>query len=174
MSIKHFKHHKGLSLVGVMVSIFILSVAVIGASGYRYYAALDARKAATGITAARIATLLCESWRGVKGAETYDPAANLGTDLTIIGPIGYEDFQQSGGYGYSHTLPTGLTVSGVYTVTSSNVDYDVILAWKDISTGLRALNVVVAWPLREQAENGDGYAYGTVYKTFELVAYTTN
>ena len=172
MTTKNFKHHKGLSLIGVMISIFILSVAVIGAAGYRYYAALDARKAATGITAARIATLLCESWRGVKGAETYDPAAHLGSDLAISGPITYEDFLLAGSYSHSHTLPTDLTVLGVYTVTSSNVDYDVILAWKDIATGLRALNVVVTWPLRERTAGA--YGDGDVYKSFELVTYTTN
>jgi len=66
-----------------MVTITILSVAVIGSLSFRYCAALDSRRAAKRVAAAQIAMLLCESWRAVEGIETYDPVAHLGTDLEL-------------------------------------------------------------------------------------------
>ena len=175
MATKYFKRYKGLTLVEVMISVLILSVAVIGAAGYRYYAALDARKAAVEITAARIALLLCESWRGVKGAETYDPTAHLGSDLKIA-----ESTQSEFGFDHALFYPTvskHFKPLGFYRIVSNDVEYSTILLWKDISTGLRALDVVVAWPLWGQRE--PSYSDTTsgsstdAYKSFELTTYTT-
>lgn len=75
MSIGRIKHSKGFSLIEVMVAILILSIAVIGTSGYRYYTALDARKADMQATAARVALMLCESWGGLKVTKTTIPQA---------------------------------------------------------------------------------------------------
>ena len=92
-----------------MVVTIILVVAVFGASGYRYYAALDARKAAMQMTAARVCLLLCESWRGVKGSETYDPTANLSSDLTITTGTGL-------------AKPDDFTLLGSYIVVANGID----------------------------------------------------
>ncbi len=143
MITRQFKSSRGLSLVETMIAIVILSAAVIGASGYRYYAALDARKADIQMTAARIGLLFCESWHGVNGIETYDPTASSSSDLQIT-PI-----TVPASYKYA-----GFTTLGGYMVVASdanNVNYYAVLSWKDVAAGLRALNVTVAWPQRGQS-----------------------
>ena len=75
---------RGVSLVDVMVALAILSVGVIAATNYRYYAALDARKATMHTAASRIGQMLCESWEGVEGAETYYPTIYLSSNLTYL------------------------------------------------------------------------------------------
>ena len=145
----------GMSLVEIMVSIVVLLAAIIGTSNLRYYAALDARKAAARIAAARIALMLCESWRGVQGAETYDPAAHLGADLAVTesaGPDKPEDF----------------TLLGSYKVVLDGINYYTTLSWKDVSSGLRALNIVVSWAQRDQGES----SIDDTDKSFRLTTYT--
>lgn len=157
MRCKNRKFRSGIGLVEVMVAILILSVAVIGASGYKYYAALDARKATIRITAARIGLLLCENWRGVKGAETYDPINHFGSDLPITasnGPAPLEDF----------------TLLGSYTIVLNGFNYYATLSWKDVDAGLRALNVVVVFPLRGQ----EIVDFTGADKSFKLTTYTLN
>ena len=78
MHIKRSKSTAAFTIVEIMEAMVILLIAMIGASGYRYYAALDARKAAMQATAARIGLLLCESWRGVEGTETFRDATRGG------------------------------------------------------------------------------------------------
>ena len=157
MSTEQIRRTRGVTLIEVMLAILILSVAVFGASGYRYYATLDARKADMHSTAARIGLLLCESWRGVKGAETYDPTAYFASELTIT-PITVP-------YEFEYT---GFTLLGGYAVVLNRANYYAILSWKDVDTGLRALNVVVAWAPREQV------GIGGAYRSFELTTYTPN
>ena len=145
---------RGFSLVSIMVAIVILLVALIGTSNFRYFSALDAKKAAARITAARIGLMLCENWRGLGGTETYDPATYFGSDLTITqsaGPHKPEDF----------------TLLGSYTVTLNGANYYVTLSWKDVSTGLRALNIVVAWAQRPQGLS----SLADVDKSFRLTTY---
>ena len=104
--------------------------------------------------AARIGLMLCESWRGVKGIETYDPTAHLGSVLTITestGPDKPEDF----------------TLLGSYTVTLDGANYYTTLSWKDVSTGLRALNIVVAWVQRDQGQS----SINDADKSFKLTTY---
>jgi len=174
MTAKHFKNSKGLSLIEVMVSLLILSVAVIGAGGYRYYAALDARKAATEITAARMAMLLCESWRGINGAESYDPIAHLSSDLPITKSTMFEFNVNSAITGPA--VGKGFTLLGVYEIVSGEVNYYAVLSWKNIAAGLRALNVVVAWPVGGQRTTStNDYSHNIdAYKSFELTIYVTN
>jgi prepilin-type N-terminal cleavage/methylation domain-containing protein len=144
----------GLSLVETMVALAILSVGVIAATNYRYYAALDARRAAMYTAAAGIGQMLCESWRGVEGDETYDPATYFGSNLEITPSTGPDK-------------PEGFTLLGSYTVQLNGVSYYVTMSWKKIYTGLRALNVVVAWVQREQA----GSDIDDANKSFKLTTY---
>ena len=157
MTAKRPKSAGAFTLVEIMAAILILSIALFGASGYRYYAALDARKATKQMTAARVCLLLCESWRGVKGSETYDPTANLGSDLTITTGTGL-------------AKPDDFTLLGSYIVVANGVDCYVTMSWKDIGTGLRALNVIVAWPQTNQVAN----SVVDTDKSFELTTYTSN
>jgi len=174
MTLKRFKSSGGFTLVEVMAATVILSIAVIGASGYRYHAALDARKAAMHSEAARVALLFCESWQGVKGSETYNPITHLGADLTITAPESDVNMYLN----YIAGTPQDFTVLGKYKVTTNDGLCYPILSYKDTSAGLRVLNVVVAWPLKGQSATGaDGHSrYPTPdnYKVFKLTTYTSN
>ena len=160
------KQPKGLSLVETMVAIVVLSIAVIGASGYRYYAALDTRKADMRMTAARVALLLCESWRGLKGDETYDPIVHFGSELLIT----VDDSND-----VAPDEPDDFTKLGSYSILLNGVQCYSTMSWKDIATGLRALNVVVSWPPRATRfeSTSESFAYQTSdNKLFKLTTYT--
>jgi Tfp pilus assembly protein PilV len=64
MAFRRPKTLAAVTLIEVMAAIVMVSVAVLGASGYRYYSALDAKRANMQSTAARIALLLCENRPG--------------------------------------------------------------------------------------------------------------
>jgi Tfp pilus assembly protein PilX len=158
------RYRRGVSLVSAMVAVVILLVALIGTSSFRYYAALDGRRAGTQTTAARIALTLCESWRGVKGDQTFDPTALLSSDLQITtssnGPDNPGDFNLLGKY---------IVVLNYI----ESVNYNVTLSWKDIQPGLRALNVIVTWASRDQAVSSkNGQTVATPDKSFALTIYT--
>jgi prepilin-type N-terminal cleavage/methylation domain-containing protein len=138
MNMSQSKHRKGLTIVEVMVAITVLAVAALGASAYRYYSTLDVRRADMRTTAARLGLLLCESWRGAGGDTSYDPTAHLGSDLTITSVSPPSQFQY-----------TGFSSLGGYLFETDDINYYAFLSWKDVSAGLRALNVVVAWAQRD-------------------------
>ena len=138
---------RGVSLVGTMVAVTILLIALIGTSSFRYSAALDGRKAKAQTTAARIALMLCESWRGINGDVTFDPIELDGSDLKI-------DTLDA-----SLDKPLDFNLLGSYAVVletdeSYNIDYYATLSWKDVQPGLRALNVVLAWAQRDLGVEG--------------------
>ena len=128
---------RGFSLVSVMIAIVIILAALVGTSNFRYFSTLDAKKAAAKITASRIGLMLCENWRGIGGDETYDPTTSLGSALTITTSTGPAE-------------PADFTLLGSYTITVNGANFYITLSWKDVSTGLRALNVIVAWAQRIQ------------------------
>ncbi len=146
---------RGFSLVSVMIAIVIILAALIGTSNFRYYSTLDAQKAAAKITAARIGLMLCENWRGIGGVETYDPATSLGSALTITASTGPDK-------------PEDFTLLGSYTITVNEAHYYITLSWKDVSTGLRALNIIVAWAQRTQGVS----SLNDADKSFKLTTYT--
>lgn len=150
---------RGMSLVGTMVAVVILLIALIGTSSFRYCAAMDARKADAQTMAARVALMLCESWRGINGDVTYNPVTHLGTSLDIAqsatGPAKPLDFTLLGSY--------VIDLDEVHDVT-----HYATLSWKDVQPGLRALNVTVAWAQRGPGQDGKE----TVDKSFRLTIYT--
>jgi len=101
--------------------------------------------------------MLCESWNGVKGSETYDPSAHFSSDITIA-------------TGTGPAKPDGFTLLGSYIITSEGVNYYATLSWKDVASGLRALNVIMAWPLQEPTITD----FDNTNKLFNLTTYTTN
>jgi prepilin-type N-terminal cleavage/methylation domain-containing protein len=155
MTVKSLKPAHGFTIVEVMTTIVILCVVIIGTSGYRYYAALDARKAEMQTTASRIGALLCESWRGLKGTETYNPVTQFSQVLAI---------SQNTGFSVAGYKDASFTLLGSYMVSINNTNYCAVLSWKNVATGLRALNVVVVWPIQDRCN---------VYEPFELTTYTT-
>jgi len=138
-----------------MIAITILLAALIGTSNFRYYAALDAKKASAKITASRIGLMLCENWRGLSGTETYDPVAYFGSDLPINTSSGPAE-------------PGDFTLLGSYTATVNNANFYITLSWKDISADLRALNIIVSWAQRQPGLS----SFNDVDKTFKLTTYT--
>ena len=158
------KCRRGVSLVSTMVAVAILLIALIGTSTFRYAAALDERRADAHSTAARIALTLCESWRGVRGDQTYNPTILLGSGLQVAaseGPVKPEDFILLGSYTITFSDDAGVN------------DYKATLSWKDVQPGLRALNVIVAWASREKAVDNTSKTSGaTADKSFVLTVYT--
>jgi hypothetical protein len=152
-----------MTLVEVMGATLILAVAVIGASAYRYHSALDARKADERATATRIAMLLCENWRGVSGAVSGDEAYNP------------EDYWGHGlefnSCGHGPEVPMDFTSLATCSIELNGITYYATLSWKDVATGLRALNVVVAWDQRGAGSGEPAYAHAN--KSFKLTTYAT-
>lgn len=152
---------RGASLVSTMVAVVILIIALIGTSSFRYSAALDGRKANAQTTAARIALMLCESWRGINGDVNFDPGQLGGSNLDISMLDADLD------------TPLDFNLLGSYAIVlntndSYNIEYYASLSWKDVQPGLRALNVVVAWAQQDRGVDG----VQGVDKTFSLTIYT--
>ncbi|MBN2456981.1 MAG: prepilin-type N-terminal cleavage/methylation domain-containing protein [Sedimentisphaerales bacterium] len=125
----------GVTLIEIMASIAVLCVAVVGTGGYRYYSALDAKKASMQITAARAGLLLCENWRGLSGSESYDPTKHLSSDMKIT--------SLSGSAAVAYASAKSFRLLGGYKIEINDADYYAVLMWNDVSPGLRALTVVV-------------------------------
>lgn len=137
MTAKQPKSRAGVTLIEVMAAIVIVAIAVLGASGYRYYSSLDARAAAVQSTAARIALLLNENWRG-RGYDhvaDFDPVSHLSSDIAIAGPT-------------SFIPPTGFTALGRYEITLNDARFWAALSYRNDTADLRTLNTVVAWEHR--------------------------
>jgi hypothetical protein len=137
-----------------MIAMTILIAALIGTSNFRYYSALDSKKAEAKITASRIGLMLCESWRGLGGIETFDPESYFGSDLRITTSSGPAE-------------PGDFTLLGHYTVTVNSANFYITLSWKEVSSGLKALNIIVSWAQREQGLS----SFNDADKTFKLTTY---
>lgn len=150
-------YRSGISLTETMHAVAILSITLIGVSGYRYCSTLDTRKADAYIASARIGYLLSESWRGMQGIDTYDPVSRLGAGLAITASEGPD-------------APGGYTVLGNYKIVLNDITFYATLSWKDISSTLRALNTIIVWAQRthEQTDINDAD------KSFELTTYAQN
>ncbi|MBN2589739.1 MAG: hypothetical protein JXA96_07745 [Sedimentisphaerales bacterium] len=153
----------GATLISSLIAISIILIAVIGTSNFRYYAAMDTRKATAMTEASRIALLLCESWRGLEGDLNYDPISNLGSDLIINNSEG-------------SPAPSGFTTLGNYLITLGtnsdrseyNISYYTTLSWQDLQPGLRALNANISWAQRDTGNGG----FEDADKSFSLTIYT--
>jgi hypothetical protein len=158
------RFRSGTTLVSSLIAVAIIIIAVIGTSNFRYYTALDSRKATARTESARIALLLCESWRGMQGDLTFNPVTALGSDLTISDNEGPE-------------VPDGFTTQGSYLIILDDnlqdedeyhISYYTTLSWKDIQPGLRALHVTVAWARQDSGEGG----LESADESFSLTIYT--
>ena len=152
---KRFKSAGGFTFTEVMAAILVLTVAVLGTSAYRYHASADVRKADLKTTGARMACLLCETWRGVSDPNTFNPVSHFGSELAI----------QSLTITEAPASPSGNTVLGTYRIMVDGVDYRAVLFWKDISTGLRALSVMMVWEWENMTPL-------TLSNSFRLTTYT--
>lgn len=142
------KFRPALSIIDVMVFVVIIAIAVIGSSGYRYFSTLEIRKSDNEIAAGRIASLLCESWRGLGGASTYNPI----TDCNDLG-FGFNITEDS--QALAPVVPLNFTPLGYYRVISDNHTYYVTMSYYNIDSSLLALNVGIAWPASESSQIND-------------------
>ena len=151
----------GLTLVEVLTSCVILTIAVLGTAAFRYNAALAARHADLQIAAARVALLLSEGWRAASDANAFDPVTLTDSpDLLITASI------QGPG------TPSGFVRLATCQVVAEGISYYATLSWRCALPGssLKALNVVVAYKHPRSGPTG----FGSTDKTFRLTTYTEN
>lgn len=159
MSVERLKNLSGVSLIESMIAVTVLSVAVVGASAFRYYSALDVREADRQAAAARVAILLCESWQGAADTAGYNLVTLLGSDLTISAISGHKESDPD--------WPAGFTLLGNYKITSADgAEYYATLAWKNVYSDFKAINVVVAW-----SQSGTTGGINNADKSFKLTGY---
>ncbi|MFH1369866.1 MAG: hypothetical protein ABII09_01050 [Planctomycetota bacterium] len=142
---KRINVRPGISLIEIMVFIVVISIAVIGTSGYRYFSILDIRRSDNEITAGRIAMMLCESWKGQGGGDgPYNPINDSG-DLGI-GLITTASSTLAPEKPLTFTL---LKNGGYYKVVSDNRTYYTTMSYHTTNSpngDLQTLNVIVTWP----------------------------
>jgi type II secretory pathway pseudopilin PulG len=131
------KKYRAMTLIEIMVVMIIAMILVVGVSGYRYHAALNARKADVRITAARLAACLLNSWKAAGGYSDVDPVS-FGSGLTVSSnapgppiPLGFSALD-------AKVYPN-------YTIRTNRVHYYATLSYKDVAGQPRTLNVCVAW-----------------------------
>ncbi len=158
MIVKRRKSESAFTLIEIMIATVIVIIAIMGTSAFRYNTILFAKQTDVEMTAARIALLLCEGWRGDEGSQTYDPTAYSTSDLDIKWK------------GHGPDAPSGFRTLGRYQINVDDSYYWATLSWDDISPGLRALNIVVVWEHRSDGRK----AFGRADKSLELTTYVTN
>ena len=186
MTTKRGKFAAAFSLVEVMMAIAILAIAAVTASGFRYYAVVDARKADVQITGTRLASLFLYGWDGSGGYSGYGKYNLIGGD-DPLDPNDYDieydyDTYNPDDYEYDIDEPNAITFAGLtiyddapgppvpdgYTVLDAGtrpnfhvvVDgthYYATLSYKDEEGKPRLLNVCVAWMDDYQTWSGESY-----------------
>lgn len=136
-----------------MIFIAVLSIAVIGTSGYRYFATMDIRRSENEITAGRIASQLCKSWKGVGGgSSTYNPITDPGIGLDITAASSTLAPEKPAAF-------TLLNTGGYYKVVSADRTYYATMSYLTINSAsgnLETMNVIVNWPANENStDNSD-------------------
>lgn len=142
-----------ISIIEVMIFIAVLSIAVIGTSGYRYFAAMDIRRSDNEITAGRIASQLCESWKGIGGGvSTYSPlpandpgiGLNISAASSSLAPQTPQNF-------------TLLTNGGHYKIVSDGRTYYATMSYyadnSNAKFQLQTLSIIVGWPVNPSNNN---------------------
>ncbi|MCF7955365.1 MAG: hypothetical protein K9M75_06155 [Phycisphaerae bacterium] len=128
-----YRTKKGFTLIDVIISVVILIVAISGAIQFRYHAAIQTRKANMRTSAAELALMLVETWRGVDGDDAFDAIDHYAPELTVTSSAG-------------PSMPSGYNWLGSYAIEWNDYDYTATLSSRNIGGGLKALNVIVAWP----------------------------
>lgn len=160
MKIIHERKNGGLTLIEIMVSIIIIIIGVIGAMGYRYYCALDARRADVQVTAARLGSMLLESWKAAGGYSPSDPMNNYNpVDLAYFPEVTISTSGSTGPGGFND-------VFGKYLVVANRVNYYATLSYQDVTGEPKVLNVCVAWMPRNQTWDA------SEYQSVKLTGYT--
>jgi prepilin-type N-terminal cleavage/methylation domain-containing protein len=132
------RQRRGFSLTEVMISILIVMVLATGAMGYQYNSTRDVKISEVQASAARIAMLLLEGWKGQQGDMAFDPVVVFGDEMTIQTAPGPSVPDNSSG------IP--LTLLDSYEVALRGVYYFVTLSYEASSASEpMLLNATVAW-----------------------------
>jgi len=185
MIIKQAKFAPAATLIEIITAILILSIAALSTSGFRYYSALNTRKADVQLTAARVASLILSTWKGSGGYSGYSKYDLIG-GVDALDPNDYDieyDYVDyySNDYDTDETdpvvlipgliiydnapgpaVPDGfnaldLFVNPNYRIVVNNVNYYATLSYKDEVSEPRILNVCVAWMNDYQTWTGQSY-----------------
>ena len=145
------------TVIEIMIAVVVFLVAIIGASGHRYSAMMDARRADLQTNATQTALLLGEGWDGAGASLSFKPVDLFGTKLDIIADEGPDS-------------PPGFNTLGSFRIIREGVDYYATLSWQNLSTDLRALSVIVNW---NPVGNGAG-EFENATKSYRLTIYVEN
>jgi len=120
------------TLVELVIALTALTIVVLAHSITGYNAKLDIQRSVRRSTAATTALLLSESWAAAEGITTYDPVADLASQLAITAGTG-------------PNVPAGFTSRGSYSIVLDGVHFYATLSSQELASTLRALNVAIAW-----------------------------
>jgi len=164
------KANCGFTLIEAMVAMVVIIIGVIGAMGFRAYCVMDAKKADVQVNAARIGSMLLESWKGTGGFPTYDPA----NPATQFGTLFSSQYAIAPTTAASAPLPSLLTklTSCQIKDLSNNVYYYVTLSYQTdtivipagVTVNVLALNASISW-------NQNYGAAGTTAHTIGITTY---
>ena len=102
----------------------VLTLAMLGAMSYEFYANKDTQVAHAQTAATRIAQLLLEDWKSTGGSDEYNPTfLDLGFSSALSIPSNF---------GYDKSLGGPLN-DAVYAIKINDVPMMVMLAWKDVA-----------------------------------------
>jgi Tfp pilus assembly protein PilV len=144
----------GISLPEVYISIIMVSIIIIGAANFKYFAVRDAVRSERQIVAARTALLFSEAWAGNGGQASFDPNSVM-VDRLNLSP------------GTVFGQPADYNAAGSYNVELGGFPQNVTLSYKDFSSDLRALNTVVIWSTKV----GDFNEISDMDAAFNLTTY---
>ncbi|MDO8336408.1 MAG: prepilin-type N-terminal cleavage/methylation domain-containing protein [Candidatus Saccharibacteria bacterium] len=157
----------GLTLIEIMVAILIISVAVIGAMGFRFYCITDAKKADVQANAARIGSMMLETWKGLGG----------GTDSTMITKFKNALVNLSSQYSIDNkektpgpAVPSGfIALTNNYEVKdlANQVYYYAALSYKKSSTEPNAMNASIMWRQKYGNDKNDATAHTLSMTTYQ-------
>jgi hypothetical protein len=150
---RQYNKQSGFSLVEIVTAMVVLMIGILGASSFRYHAAISERLTRAKVSATRIGMTVLETWHGMDGDETFDPAAvlpaELGAETVFTGPA----------------APAGFTPISICHLTLDETHYYVTLSYKDGVNDLRTMSVVVGWR--------DEYDAGVITASDETTAFET-
>lgn len=160
----------GLTLIEIMVVVLLIAIAVLGAMGFRVYCVTDAKKADVQVNAARIGSMLLETWKG-QGGFTGTVNMNL-LAATVTNSSPQYVLKSPAASAPAPGLPFSVAKYEIQD-TSNNVYYYVTLSYKAgtltpptlwTAAEPEALNATISW--------NQGYATsGTVAHTITMTTY---
>lgn len=140
-------HAAAFTLVEVIITIAVLSIVSLGAMGYQYHAVQRSKIGEAKMDAARLGSLLLESWKSCGGSLTFDP-----TTLNI----GIGELENSNQY--------KVKINGIPFYIS--LITDVIDTNEITGVTLRQLSVFVQWNPDYAERAPESSAPGTTFHTY--------